>query len=67
MKSFIENLFIRFESATQSTGDHFLKTSGISRKRKANRHLSFATLSPECYNLRGVSKKAGDQRRTPAP
>ncbi len=67
MKTLIEKLFAQFEMAAQPAGGILSKVKNIQSKRKSSKQIPMATLSPECYNLRGLSKKAGDVRRTPAP
>lgn len=67
MKSFIEKLLAQFEAVGHPASTNWFKAKNTQSKRKNSKQIPFATLSPECYNIRGLSKKAGDVRRTPAP
>lgn len=67
MKTLIEKLFAHFDMAAQPAGGILFKVKNIQTKRKSSKQIPLTTLSPECYNIRGLSKKAGDIRRTPAP
>lgn len=67
MKTFFEKLIVHFEVIAHPAAGAWLKIGGQQRKRKATTNTSIATLSPECYNVRGLSKKAGNVRCTPAP
>jgi len=67
MKTFFEKLFLQFETVAHPADGSWIKTNGTLRKRKTSNQVPLAMLSPECYNVRGLSKKAGDVRRTPAP
>jgi len=67
MKTFIEKLFLQFESAMPPMVSNPLKVSVAQRKRKAGQRIPPNMLSPECFNVRGTSKKVADLRRTPAP
>jgi predicted cupin superfamily sugar epimerase len=65
MKTFFEKLLIQFEFISHPAGGWFSKST---RKRKSSKELSHTVLSPECYNVRGVSsKKQNFNRHTPAP
>ncbi len=67
MKTFFENLFVHFEFLTNHAGVWF-KTTETERKKKSLKDAPYTSLSPECFNVRGnTSKKAGNNRRTPAP
>ena len=66
MKTLFEKLIIQFETIAHPAGGWF-KTTGTQRKRKTGNLVPLSTLSPECYNIRGLAKKSGGTRRTPAP
>ncbi len=67
MKTFIEKLFLQFEMALQPAAANTFKVNVTQRKRKAGQRIPLTMLSPECFNVRGTSKKVADLRRTPAP
>ena len=67
MKNLLEKLFAQFEAVAHPASGNWFKVKNIQSKRKSSKQIPFTTLSPECYNIRGLSKKAGDVRRTPAP
>lgn len=65
MKTFFEKLMIQFGMIGHPASG--FNTNSTSRKRKINKSIQYAPLSPECYNVRGLSKKAGNVRQMPAP
>lgn len=67
MRTFLEKLIRQFETVTHPAAAAAFKPGATQRKRKQGGYIQLAELSPECYNVRGLSKKAGDVRRTPAP
>ena len=67
MKTFFEKLLIQFEFISHPAGGWFFKSTETG-KRKTSKKLPHIVLSPECYNVRGVSsKKQNSNRHTPAP
>jgi hypothetical protein len=67
MKTLFEKFISYFETVAHPAADNRFKPAATQRKRKSGTYLQLASLSPECYNVRGVTKKASDVRRTPAP
>ncbi len=67
MKTFLEKLIVQFETVAHPAAGTWFKAGVQQRKRKSTTNTSIATLSPECHNVRGLSKKAGNVRCTPAP
>lgn len=66
MKTLFEKLLLQLTVIAHPAGS-LLRTSGSQPKRIGSKYAPEVSLSPECYNLRGRSNKAGDVRRTPAP
>jgi hypothetical protein len=67
MKTLFEKLLIQLDTLTHPAEGGWSGVNTTQKKKKNGRSLPLASLSPECYNVRGSSKKAGDMRRTPAP
>ncbi len=66
MKTLFERLNDQFERVAHPAGGWF-KASEAQRKRKARKSKAATTPSPDCFNVRGGSKKGMHLRRTPAP
>jgi hypothetical protein len=67
MKTLFERLLIQLDTITHPADGGWSKVGSAQKKKKNGMSLPLASLSPDCYNVRGSSKKAGDMRRTPAP
>ncbi len=64
MNSYIRGIVIYFENVLHPAAGWNSDTE--KRKRKAQKPNHFLP-SPECFNVRGVSKKNDAYRRNPAP
>ena len=64
MNSYIRGIFIYFENVLHPAGGW--NSEAEKRKRKVEKSVHFLP-SPECFNVRGVSKKNDSSRRNPAP